>query len=251
MALGQHFGPRGFPHWTELGAIAGRGDLHSVSLGEVCPADAPWWFGSPALQGAWMSGGEDYGAPTEVEELRSAVEGLRLQVASLDRRVRDLEAPQVNPVIPTGVYSQASASAISQASSRPAPSSRPLPSASSHRSTAAPAVGAIGAEDLDARTRLAAQIGAFLRRGASGQHRGSSGRDRLPLPSTCYLVVVDFEGNHLSPPGYFTSFGPVRDLCKRGSRCGASVFVGLPSTWEAIVALGAGGFELPPPLQHG
>ena len=192
--------------------------------------------------------GEDYAAPSEVEELRGAVEGLRLQVTSLDRRVRELEAVRPAPV---GVYSQESASALSPVSSRAVPSSRPLPSASSQLSTAAPVLGAIEPEDLDARTRLAAQIGAFLRRGFAGQHRGTSGRDRLTLPSTCYVVVVDYEGNRLTPPAYFTSFGPVRDLCKRGSRCGASVFVGFPSTWEAIVALGAGAFELPPPLQHG
>ena len=247
MAVGFHIAAGGLPGWFELGPPLGLGHLRSSVLGQVCPADfarRPW---SAALSRAWMSG-EDYPEESEVEVLRGALEGLRLQVASLDRRVRDLEAPRV---VPAGVYSQASVSGASQTSSRAVPSSRPLPSASSHRSTAAPVVGAIEAQDLDARTRLAAQIGAFLRRGASGQHRGTSGRDRLRLPSVCYLVVVDYEGNHLSPPGYFTSFGPVRGLCKRGSQCGASVFVGLPSTWEAIVALGAGGFELPPPLQHG
>ena len=166
-------------------------------------------------------------APTEVEVLRSEIEALRLQVASLDRRVRGLEAPVAEPL---GVYAEAAVSEASQVSSRPSPSSRPVPSASSVRSTAAPAWGPVGAEDLDARTRLAARIGAFLRRGAAGQHRGTSGRDLLALPSTCYIVVVDYEGNHLRPPGYFTSFGAVRDLCKRGHRCGASVFVGFAST---------------------
>ena len=191
-----------------------------------------------------MSGEE---APSEVELLRSEIEALRLQVASLDRRVRGLEAPAAEPL---GVYAEAALSEASVASSRPSPSSRPLPSASSVRSTAAPALGPIGAEDLDARTRLAAQIGAFLRRGAAGQHRGTSGRDRLSLASTCYIVVVDYEGNHLNPPGYFTSFSVVKGLCKRGHRCGSSVFVGFASTWEAIVALGAGGFEIPPALQQ-
>lgn len=110
--------------------------------------------------------------------------------------------------------------------------------------------GEVAKEDQEGRRALAREIGRFLRRGADGVHRGTSGRDRLKLANRCYLVIKDFGGRTLSHPLFFESFQEVRELCKRGSDLGDSLFIGLPSKWEARVACEEGGFPLPASLRN-
>ena len=108
----------------------------------------------------------------------------------------------------------------------------------------------VAAADSESRLALAKEIGKFLRRAVAGQPRGSSGRDRLKLQNRCYLVVADFEGKLFAEPKFLTSFQEVKAICKRGSEAGDSVFVGLPTKWEARAALIAGDFPLPAALRH-
>lgn len=110
------------------------------------------------------------------------------------------------------------------------------------------AEGEVDKSDQTGRRALAREIGRFLRR--AGDHRGSSGWDRLKLANRCYLVVADFTGRVLPTPLFADNFQEVRELCKRGSDCGDSVFVGFPSKWEARVACEEGGFTLPSSLRN-
>eukprot|EP00435_Cladocopium_sp_Y103_P049652 s1444_g15.t1 len=105
-------------------------------------------------------------------------------------------------------------------------------------------VGDVLVSDLAGRRQLAAEIGLFLQRCVRGEHRGTSGRDRLKLQNRIYVVLADFEGNLLSEPRVESSFAPVKALCKRGSDPGRAIFVGFPTKWEAKLALQTGGFAV-------
>ncbi|CAE7636023.1 unnamed protein product [Symbiodinium sp. CCMP2456] len=67
--------------------------------------------------------------------------------------------------------------------------------------------------EVSAAERAAAcrEIGLFLRRAVSGQHRGASGRDRLSQQSRLWLVVRDFDGEGLRLRGI---------ACAKGRDCG-------------------------------
>lgn len=79
------------------------------------------------------------------------------------------------------------------------------------------------------REEVARGIGAFLRRALSGQARGSSGRDRLKLPSAYYLVVRDCRGRIYEDPVLVHSrFSAVRSICHNGEGWADSIFVGVP-----------------------
>ena len=64
-----------------------------------------------------------------------------------------------------------------------------------------PTVASPSQRQLSAAQRSAAcrEIGLFLRRCLAGEHRDSSGRHRIPLPSRFWAVLRDFEGNDLRP----------------------------------------------------
>lgn len=92
------------------------------------------------------------------------------------------------------------------------------------------------------REEIATEVGRFLRRSLSGVHRGSSGRDALPLASRFWIVVRDFQGTVYDPVRVFCKWASARALVKRGASAGDSVFVGLPSQREVDRAVRAGGF---------
>ena len=104
---------------------------------------------------------------------------------------------------------------------------------------------AVSTEDHRGRLQLARGCGLFLRRALEEDFRGSSGRDRLRLQSRLYVVAADYAGHRFNPVKLCYTFAEVRGLCKRGSCCGRSVFIGFGSRWEAEAALEAGGFSWP------
>ena len=75
-------------------------------------------------------------------------------------------------------------------------------------------------EDQSSRRQLAVEIGQFLRRALNGEHRGSSGRDRLKLANRCYLILADFRGRRLQKPICSDSFSgrpePLQNWRRRG-----------------------------------
>ena len=83
------------------------------------------------------------------------------------------------------------------------------------------------------REAICDQIGQFLLRALSGDHRSSSGRDLISLASRIWVVVQDYEGNRYNPVKAFRSWSPAKALVKVGNDAGDSIFVGLPSEREA------------------
>lgn len=105
--------------------------------------------------------------------------------------------------------------------------------------------GPVSPEDIEGRLQLARECGAFLLRAVGGDHRQSSGRDRLRLPSKVYVVLVDFGGRRLEPARLCRNFADCKSLCKSGSNCGKSVFLGFATDWEAKEALVTAGIPWP------
>ena len=143
----------------------------------------------------------------------ASVEALRLQVASVDRRLREVE--HRDTAGSSSGYTVVSA---------------PVGGASGAVVTG---TGPIDPTSDSARRELAEEIGRFLRRCVQGFFRGSSGRDRLALQSRLYVVIADYQGNNFDPPLYFSAFAPVRSHCKEGSCCGRAIFIGFDS-WELL-----------------
>ena len=84
------------------------------------------------------------------------------------------------------------------------------------------------------REAICDQIGRFLARSISGDHRGTSGRDKIPLASKLWVVVRDCSGQIYTPVKVVRSWTSCKVLCKpSNNECGDSVFVGLPSEREA------------------
>jgi hypothetical protein len=110
--------------------------------------------------------------------------------------------------------------------------------------------GEVFLSDTEGRRKLAEGIGRFLLRCVRGEHRGTSGRDRLKLQNRLYVILADFEGNLLSDPQVEFSFAPVKALCKRGGDPGRAIFVGFATKWEAKVALQSAGLTVPSCLNN-
>eukprot|EP00438_Fugacium_kawagutii_P029903 Skav200720 [mRNA] locus=scaffold2650:194332:201147:- [translate_table: standard] len=88
------------------------------------------------------------------------------------------------------------------------------------------------------RAEAARSIGAFLRRSLAGEHRGESGRDRIKLQSRVYILCKDLAGNVYNPVRIYRTFSAIKPLVKEANNtCGDSIFIGLPSLWEARIAV--------------
>lgn len=96
------------------------------------------------------------------------------------------------------------------------------------------------------REAVSGDVGRFLARAVAGDHRGSSGRDRIRQSSKFYIVCKTYSGEvHTNPVRIFTKFSDVKACCSRNGDWGPSVFVGLPSQREVSVCLAAAGFTRP------
>ncbi len=171
---------------------------------------------------------------SEVQRLLGLVDRLTLRVVSLEDRLAEVER-----------FGRSEAGA----SERGAPSVTSQGGSSAWTSVTS-AVTPILPEDTAGREELARHIGRFLKRGLAGEFRGSSGRDRLRLQNRYYLICRDFHGANLPEPLLAHSFAEVRNQCKRGSECGASLFVGFATLWEARLATLEAGLPLPAALRN-
>ena len=88
-------------------------------------------------------------------------------------------------------------------------------------------------------------IADYIKRCLRGDYRGTSGRDRIDLPSRIWLIFKDYNGVIYSPVKVCRSFTECRALVKRGEDCGSSIFVGLPSEREACRVAGQAGVAWP------
>ena len=118
-------------------------------------------------------------------------------------------------------------------------------------SSAAPAASGRGQPASDRvltwveRERICDEIALWVLRALNGQHRGTSNRDQIPLASRIWVVARNFEGEDLNPVQVFSTFSACREVVKRGSELGDSVFIGLPSQREAIRVVLAAGLTWP------
>ncbi|CAE6965550.1 Cdk10 [Symbiodinium sp. CCMP2592] len=168
----------------------------------------------------------------EVEELRAVVEVqgrlLRRLLSAADSQSEFELVPEVPLAGPSG---------------RPAVPVTPerVASVPEHHSPGVP--GDTSAESQQsalshaAREDIAKEVGRFLRRALNREFLGTSGRDKNPLRNRVYIICRDYTGIDISPPLVVERFSEVSSRCKRGSDCGSSVFVGLPTRWEARAAL--------------
>ena len=91
------------------------------------------------------------------------------------------------------------------------------------------------------REEICDSIGQWVLRCLSGEHRGTSGRDRNPVSSRYWLIFQDYESVRYNPPLVFARWCSAKALVKRGQDTGVSIFVGLPSERECVrVVRGAG-----------
>ena len=95
------------------------------------------------------------------------------------------------------------------------------------------------------REAVCEEIAGWVRRCLDSSHRGSSGRDRIHLPSRIWIVARSCEGDNYNPVTVCRTFGACKRLVKRGEDCGDSIFVGLPSIREAQRVVSFAGLQWP------
>ena len=86
---------------------------------------------------------------------------------------------------------------------------------------------------------------AWLLRARDGEHRGASGRDRLPQGSKLWLVLRSYEGEDFDPPRVYQSFAPAKAVTKRGADLGQAILVGLPSRGDLEAVIASAGLPAP------
>ena len=184
----------------------------------------------------------------EVQALTREVADLRARVLSLENQLLAAELPPsalsspitVNyvggspypelPPFPTGAA----------ASQLPLSGEVPSPNPSSVAS-----VATAGNYTEAQRIAAAEEVGKFLARALRGDLRGDSGRSKLRIPSRVYLLVKDVRGRVYDPVQIHRSWASIAPLVKERGHCGDSVFVGLPTLWEAKIAVVAGQLNWP------
>lgn len=179
------------------------------------------------------------------ELLLAELRELRGDLAQLSNRVQRLEnqiCSLANP--PIAVNYAVSGSGVFGASGSPPGS--PPPTSAAQTPVSITAGRHRASEYTEAERRQAAiEVGQFLRRALEEEHRGASSRDRIKLQSRVYILCKDFSGRIYNPVRVFHSFSAVKPLVKVDGECGNSVFVGLPTVWEAKVAVRAAGLNWP------
>lgn len=99
------------------------------------------------------------------------------------------------------------------------------------------------------RVAAARDTGRFFADCLAGRPRRASGRARVNIPNTCYVVVKDYQGQVYSDPvRLFHNYSEVQAIVCRGGQAGqfgGSVFAGFAEVWEARVAVAEAGLGWP------
>ena len=152
----------------------------------------------------------------EVAELRVLVSRLAAQLEDSEGSSFDLVPPSTpTPAQPSQhTLSPPPANVRSRAAFSPAA-----------RATASTSASPAGAASTSSSSRGAAcrEIGLFLHRCLAEEHRGQSGRDRLPGGSRFWVVARDYSGVVFSPVQVFSRFADCKQIVKVGSDLGESV----------------------------
>ncbi|CAE8615169.1 unnamed protein product [Polarella glacialis] len=110
--------------------------------------------------------------------------------------------------------------------------------------------GAVGLSEQQ-RLALALRLGLWIQRRLAGQRGGVSGRDENPADSTLYLVFRGHTGQVFDPVLVFRSWAAARALVAPTGAFGQSLFIGLPSEWEARQVVASAGCSLGSPVSEG
>ena len=186
-----------------------------------------------------------------VQHLEELVVELREQVRALQARLDEVTSPLGFDLVQPLPTPSSSPQVVRAAPSPELPRSQSPPASTpcltAWNTGSAPSVPERSPPVVSAAERAAAcrEIGLFLRRSLDGAHRGTSGRDRLPLQSRYWLVVRDFRGEVFSPIKVCRSFSECAACCKRVSDCGDSIFVGLPARQDILSVCAAANLVLP------
>ena len=97
------------------------------------------------------------------------------------------------------------------------------------------------------RAGICKDIGRFIRRALAGEHRGSSGRNRLNLSSRLWLVFRNYRGEVSTQPcKLFHRFSEaIAECCGERVDLGDSIFFGLPALSDARIVVAEAGATLP------
>ena len=244
----------GIAAWTSAGSIGGSPLLVLPADVESAGAFGGWWTRQqttiPGLLAGFMEA-RLAALESELTEVRGEVLLLRSEVNRLRQRVAQEESLRHS-----GEFSASSSVLDSPLRGPPTESGYSLVTGvvdevrgpvslsgqSGARGVSAVAPLSPGPAVLtwNQREIICRAIGVWIRACLEGEHRGASGRDRIPLSSRCWLVAKDFSGNDLGCLRLYRRFALCRGQVKRGSDCGQAVFVGVPSDREAVwVAEGA------------
>ena len=188
----------------------------------------------------------------DLSRLRRAVSDLRLgadysESRSDSKRVIEEESEDSYSVVSEGNSRSGSVGYRPQAAGSPI---RPTTSLSSS-STPQPAAVVTGAchnkpvLSWEERFAIVDQISGWIERTLGGDHRGTSGREKIPLQSRYWVVIRDYAGQIYTPVKVFTQWGSAKGLVKRGHDCGDSIFIGFPSEQEGKRAVEGAGLRWP------
>lgn len=181
------------------------------------------------------------------------LQALRLELASLSTRVLALEArleeQSVGGTAAVPVtFNLTQQSSVPGGYSEVSSSNNTFPRTGSPVLSSPPAGTSVRASvehTEEERRTIAGDAGRFLARALQGDHRGTSGRERLRLPSRVYILAKDIFGVEYEPVRIFRSFAAIQPLVKQGFSCGDSCFIGLLTIWEAKECVRAAGLTWP------
>ena len=181
----------------------------------------------------------------EVESLQTTVVTLTQDLQRLKKRVKQLEQERGED---EDQVSRGSASVVGSYSVVDSPAAAP-PS----RSPSSFSQGGVSRTSDPVvlswarREEICDGIAAWVQRSLRGEHRGTSGRDQIPLGNRVWLVFRDISGTEFRPVRVYHTFTEAKALVKRGSDSGDSIYVGLPSEREARRVAAISGVGWPEP----
>ena len=251
LAFGGAWGPAG------LGFRAVVGGLHISPTLSVFEAEANLvvFLQRFGHQTAWCMN-QHQALVAEIQETRRDLADLSGRVLLLTARVFQLENERTGAVLPfqtppsSPVVINYTGGGALAAELPPFPLSRstvglPSPTTTSSVPSSPVVVPGTAVDFGPERVVIAEEAGRFLRRALDGNHRGTSGREKLRVSSRLYLLLRDHSGVLYNPAQLHRSWASIKPLVKPAGDCGTSVFIGWPTIQESKICCEAAGVTWP------